>query len=328
MSENYFYSSLSAQEIEDTLVGAVVGNAAQSFTTSQKAQARANIGAGAVDTGLVIKGFYETAADLESAHPIAAEGDVYMVGTEAPYDTYIWDAVNMEWKNDGALTPGDSTIDDNDISTTHTWSSSKINTQLGGKQAAITATGMLKGTGSAVQAATLGSDYTAVDDSSSESTTKTWSITKILQAIAGFVSFAVAQTLTDAQKSQARANIGAERSWTLVWTNQSPSSDFAAQTVQVDLSAYSEIKIQTTLNNSQLAYFYYDIFNIDGLISFINHVFNIQTDSNAYFAAVARVVTASSTGIVFGDATVKDSNVSSKGTTANIRLVPIKIWAR
>lgn len=131
MSENYFYSSLSAQEIEDTLVGAVVANAAQSLTTSQKAQARANIGAGAVDTGLIIKGYYATAADLESAHPIAAEGDVYMVGTAAPYDTYIWDAVNMEWKNNGALTPGDSTIDDNDISSTHTWSSSKINAELG-----------------------------------------------------------------------------------------------------------------------------------------------------------------------------------------------------
>ena len=162
MSENYFHSSLSAQEIEDTLVGAVVYNKQLLLTTSQKAQARANIGAGAVDTGLIIKGYYDTAADLESAHPIAAEGDAYMVGTESPYDVYIWDAVNFEWKNNGPLTPGDSTIDDNDISLTHTWSSSKINTQLAGKQAAISAVGMLKGTGSAVQDATKGTDYGAL----------------------------------------------------------------------------------------------------------------------------------------------------------------------
>ena len=162
MSENYFYSSLSAQQIEDTLVGAVVCNSTQSLTTTQKAQARQNIGAGAVDTGLVIKGFYETAADLESAHPVGSEGDAYMVGEDAPYDTYIWDAVNMEWVNNGVLTPGSSLIDDNDVSGSTAWSSSKVNSLLGGKQAAISAVGVLKGTGSAVQAAVKGTDYGAL----------------------------------------------------------------------------------------------------------------------------------------------------------------------
>lgn len=162
MSENYFYSSLSGQEIEDTLVGAVRFNAAQNLTTSEKEIARQNIGAGTVDTGLVIKGYYDTAADLESAHPMASEGDAYMVGTAAPYDVYIWDNVGFQWVNNGPLTPGDSVIDDNDLSSQTTWSSIKINTQLSGKQAAISAVGMLKGTGSAVQAATKGTDYGAL----------------------------------------------------------------------------------------------------------------------------------------------------------------------
>lgn len=189
MSENYFYSSLSAQEIESTLIGAVVYNKQLSLTTSQKAQARANIGAGEVSTGLIIKGYYDTAADLESAHPMASEGDAYMVGTEAPYDVYIWDAVNSEWVNNGVLSPGDSVIDDEDVALDTTWSSSKINTQLGGintqlagKQAAISAVGMLKGTGTEVQAATLGTDYTAVDDTIASSTTKTWSVDKIVDS--------------------------------------------------------------------------------------------------------------------------------------------------
>lgn len=162
MSENCFYSSLSGQEIEDILLGAVRGDSPQNKSTSWKAQARANIGAGTLDTGLVIKGYYDTEADLESAHPMASEGDAYMVGTAAPYDVYIWDNVGYEWKNNGPLTPGDSVIDDNDLSSQTTWSSVRINAQLAQKQPAIAAVGILKGTGSAVQAAAKGTDYGAL----------------------------------------------------------------------------------------------------------------------------------------------------------------------
>lgn len=189
MSENYFYSSLSAQEIEDTLVGAVVYNSDQSLTTSQKAQARQNIGAGASDTKIIIEGFYDTLADLQAQIPVGTAGDVYAVGTASPYNLYIWDAISNTWKNNGAITLSDAVIDDEDIALDTTWSSSKINTQLGGintqiagKQAAISAVGMLKGTGTAVQAATLGTDYTAVDDTLASSTTKTWSVDKIVDS--------------------------------------------------------------------------------------------------------------------------------------------------
>lgn len=115
--------------------------------------------------------------------------------------------------------------------------------------------------------------------------------------------------------------------WKLVWTNQNPSNNFGSQTVSLDLSAYSEIKIQTVLNNSSMAYFYYDFFNINGLTTILDHVYNVQTDGNSYFCGVEREVTTSSTGIVFSNATSKASNSSSKGTTENNRLVPIKIWA-
>lgn len=162
MSENYFYSSLSAQEIEDTLVGAVVFNSNQSLTTSQKEQARQNIGAGASDTKIIIEGFYDTLADLQSQIPVGTAGDVYAVGTTSPYNLYIWDAISNTWKNNGAITFSDAVIDDEDIALDSTWSSQKINTQLSGKQATISAVGMLKGTGSAVAAATKGTDYGAL----------------------------------------------------------------------------------------------------------------------------------------------------------------------
>jgi hypothetical protein len=162
MSENYFYSSLSAQEIEDTLVGAVVYNSDQALTTSQKAQARANIGAGENDTKVIIMGFFDTLADLQSQIPVGTAGDVYAVGTQSPYDIFIWDATHTEWKDNGPLSFSDAIIDDGDISLSSTWSSQKINTQLSGKQATISAVGMLKGTGSAVEAATKGTDYGAL----------------------------------------------------------------------------------------------------------------------------------------------------------------------
>jgi hypothetical protein len=53
------------------------------------------------------------------------------------------------------------------------------------RQAAITAVGMLKGSGSAVSAAELGPDYTAVDDTLSSSSSKTWSVDKIKQTTQG-----------------------------------------------------------------------------------------------------------------------------------------------
>lgn len=329
MSENYFYSSLSAQEIENTLVGAVVYNKQLSLTTSQKAQARANIGAGEVSTGLVIKGYYDTSADLESAHPMASEGDAYMVGTDAPYDVYIWDAVNNGWVNNGVLTPGDSTIDDNDISFTHTWSSQKINTQLSGKQATISAVGILKGTGSSVQAATLGSDYTAVDDSLSTSANKTYSIDKIKQEIAGatptgVVHYDEAQTLTSAEKEQARENISAEKKWSLLWTNPAPTSSFPEQTLNYDLTQYSEVRFivlrdkQNSLSDSLVmpAFDFY----VSDLVAMAGQMSGTHAANNEGVRRIIRNVSSSSFQI-----TTAYTGVS---TTSNDVYIPYKIYVK
>lgn len=175
MAENYFYSALSAQDIEDTLVGAVRFNTDQTLTTTQKRIARQNIGAGEADSTFKILGFFDTYQDLvdyfETQIPEA--GDAYCVGTASPYDVYIYDGVHNEWVNNGPIEYSDALIDDGDISTTSTWSSNKINAEIGAvstaistglasKQDKITASGILKGDGSAVSAATLGTDYGAL----------------------------------------------------------------------------------------------------------------------------------------------------------------------
>lgn len=51
--------------------------------------------------GLVIMGLYATLAELETAHPTAAEGDAYAVGTAASNVIYVWDG--SAWVNIGPL---------------------------------------------------------------------------------------------------------------------------------------------------------------------------------------------------------------------------------
>lgn len=78
MSENYWYSSLSGEEIENRLIGGVLFNADQGLTTSQKARARANIGAGEGSTSFKILGFFATIDDLrEYLQTLPGVGDAY-----------------------------------------------------------------------------------------------------------------------------------------------------------------------------------------------------------------------------------------------------------
>lgn len=58
---------------------------------------------GAPGTDFTVKAYYESLSALESAVPAPADGDVYGVGTSAPYDIYVWDAVHSEWVNNGQI---------------------------------------------------------------------------------------------------------------------------------------------------------------------------------------------------------------------------------
>lgn len=50
-----------------------------------------------------IRGYYPTLEDLETAVPEPGVGAAYGIGTEEPYDIYVWDAVHGVWVNNGAL---------------------------------------------------------------------------------------------------------------------------------------------------------------------------------------------------------------------------------
>lgn len=314
MSENYFYSSLSAQEIEDTLVGAVVFNSDMGLTTSQKAQARANIGAGENDTKVIIMGFFDTLADLQSQIPVGSAGDVYAVGTQSPYDIYIWDATHTEWKDNGPLSFSDAIIDDGDISLSSTWSSQKINTQI-----------------SAIDLTSLISDSTTASN-------KTWSSDKISTELSGKtspsdVSTAVAalvdDSTTSASKTWSSQKIAAEISklkWTKVWTNPDPTVAFPLTTLSnQDWSGYTELMIpftrdasaQASWNICYTAFFY--------LADMSGGAFTAWAVTDSSGTIGRRIVDGiTSTGLTFEAA----SKLSGSGSVGNSKLVPLFIYAR
>ena len=165
MSENLspFYSSLTAEQIEATLVGAVRFNANQTLSSAQKAAARQNIGAGESNTGLIILGFFATLqALIDSLQTLPDAGDAYGIGTPGAYDIYIWDAVHSEWVNNGRLDSGSDVIDDGATSASTAWSSSKVSAELANKQNKITVNGIVKGDGTNLSAAVKGTDYGAL----------------------------------------------------------------------------------------------------------------------------------------------------------------------
>lgn len=51
----------------------------------------------------VIKGYFASLSALQAAVSSPEDGDAYGVGTAAPYDIYVWDAVHAAWVNNGQL---------------------------------------------------------------------------------------------------------------------------------------------------------------------------------------------------------------------------------
>lgn len=58
---------------------------------------------GDTGSGFKVLGYFSTQEELGSAIVSPQAGDAYGVGTGAPYDIYIYDAINSVWKNNGPL---------------------------------------------------------------------------------------------------------------------------------------------------------------------------------------------------------------------------------
>ena len=83
----------------------ISNDAAAALACAREVQAAAEAGAfnGRDGLSFVIAGYYESLRDLQTAVTEPAAGEAYGVGSAAPYEIYIWDAVNGEWKNNGKI---------------------------------------------------------------------------------------------------------------------------------------------------------------------------------------------------------------------------------
>ena len=96
-----------------------------------------------------VLGYYDTLALLQAAVPSPTAGDVYGVGTSAPYTIYIFDAVGGTWVDNGTIqgpqgeAGADGAPGPNEVST----------------NTATNITGLLKGNGANVLAAEAGTDF-------------------------------------------------------------------------------------------------------------------------------------------------------------------------
>jgi len=178
----------------------------------------------------------------------------------------------------------------------------------------ITDSGILKGDGAGnVSAATAGADYLAPNDLTPYRTAAAQD-----EIDAGLVSAAAAQSFSAAQQQQARENIGAVGEWTLMWENASQTSVFEAQTISLNLSGYTEIKmtIRASTSNAGEESFLYDI---------------PHTGTQAFWLAAGKInsrvlVSVDASGVTFSGSRIY--NTYGSYSIDNKIGVPIRIYAR
>lgn len=96
----------------------------------------------------------------------------------------------------------------------------------------------------------------------------------------------------------------------LLWTNASPSSNFAAQTVSLDLNTYKYVRIRYEVTSAWQVLFDFFVDNVKYVAHFVT-----ENNSNSR----VRDIVVSSTGITFG-------NGIANGSTNNAEMKPIKIY--
>ena len=216
-----------------------------------------------------VKGLYATLADLQAAHPTGSAGDAWFVGTAEDNVVYQWDVDQAAWVNVGALKgprgetgpqgpKGDTGAAGADGKSAYasaqdggyTGTEAQFNTDLAavsGKQARITASGLLKGDGAGgVSAAVKGTDYAGPSVSVSATLTAAgWDAAAKTQtvSVAGVTATAngslrIAQSATDDQftawgAAQPRVTAQADGSITVKLAGTVPTIDIPVEVLIV-----------------------------------------------------------------------------------------------
>lgn len=98
-----FQSSKTAAEIEEVLTGALTYKSSQTLTETEKAFVREKIGATELGEGIKIVSHFDSLDELEAAVPNPNAGAAYSIGTELPYNLYVYDFYHDTWVNHGPI---------------------------------------------------------------------------------------------------------------------------------------------------------------------------------------------------------------------------------
>jgi hypothetical protein len=98
-----------AAEVQDILDTSLTFNNKypQALSEEEKAFTREKIGASAVGEGIKILSHFDTLEELAAAITSPKPGDAFSVGTELPYNLYIYDFMRGEWRNYGPIRAND-----------------------------------------------------------------------------------------------------------------------------------------------------------------------------------------------------------------------------
>lgn len=132
---------------------------------------------------------------------------------------------------------------------------------------------------------------------------------------------------TEADAAAARANLGLTGTQikTLLWTNASPSSQFANQTLSLGLSGYDAVEIEYCYGSSYTNAVETGIYKKSYTQQYMTCHGDIKTN-NAGFYISQRLVTVTASGITFGKGIYKNVSGAVKGAEGNTYCVPLKIY--
>lgn len=112
--------------------------------------------------------------------------------------------------------------------------------------------------------------------------------------------------------------------WRQVWENGSPTSNFAAQTVDLDLSGASEIRIEYRLSTTSETRCFTDGF-INGQALPVTGMSNLSS-TTAYL--LIRNATPSATGVVFQTAYRRSTVATTSASSSPGYMIPVAIYVK
>lgn len=116
-------------------------------------------------------------------------------------------------------------------------------------------------------------------------------------------------------------DVGAMSEWVLLWTNASPTSSFAAQTIAVDVSGYDMMAVLVSSSSND---YMYTFFAAVGMSTIMNRAVPTSNTSAKLFVTSRNIDSANANGISFS--ACNQSSVGAAAAVANGELVPRYIY--